>query len=166
LVLLAGTAWRAARTDRRLLTESRERELALQAAEEASREAEGAATYAGIRARLRSGPWDGRGELMREAGESPGLAGKVEALELKASLLALPQFVEEGVLRYDSLGHAGRPDGDFRYYPTSERDHTAIRETATGRVVRKVPALPKTSLLNGPLGKDGRLLLITKEREA
>ncbi len=166
LGLLAGTAWRAALTDRRLLTESRERELALQAAEEASREAEGAATYAGIRARLRSGPWDGRGELMREAGESPGLAGKVEALELKASLLALPQFVEEGVLGYDSLGHAGRPDGGFRYYPTSERDHTAIRETATGRVVRKVPALPKTSLLNGPLGKDGRLLLITKDREA
>lgn len=166
LVLLAGTAWRAARTDRRLLTESREREMALQAAEEASRKGEGAATYAGIRARLRNGPWDARGQLLAAAGESPGLAGKVESLELKASLLALPQFVEEGVLRFDSRGRAGRPDAEFRYYPTSERDHTAIRETATGKVVRKVRALPRTSLLNGPLGKDGRLLLITKDREA
>jgi hypothetical protein len=166
LVLLAGTSWRAARTDRRLLTESRERETALQAAEEASRKGEGAATYAGIRARLRTGPWDARGELLAAAGASPGLAGKVESLELKASLLALPQFVEEGVLAYDSRGHAGRPDADFRYFPTRERDHTAIRETATGKVVRKVPSLAKTSLLSGPLGKDGRLLLITKEREA
>ena len=166
LALLAGTLWREAAANARLLEESRARESALRQAEEASRKGEADATLAGIKARIRAGPWDARDQLLEAVAATPGLRGKIGARELSASLLALPQLVQTRLVPHDQRGHAGRPDPSFRWYPAVEGRRTVIREIDTGRLVAAVDAVPSSVYPAGPISPDGRLLLITGERSA
>ncbi len=163
LAVVAGLLLKEYRASQRAADESRTAEAASRRAESAARDSEAASLLEEARARLREGQWGRRDDAIAAVQRAHALRPSAAARDVLLSLLALPNLEPDGTVPYS----AGRPvffNGDLSLYVTVERDHTAVRETGSGKVLHTVPEAAHRSWPPGPLSVDGTKLFLRGAR--
>ncbi len=134
--------------------------------ENTARVAEAGSLLQETRAKLRDGQWVDRSSSIEAVLRAHSLRPSGEARDVLLSLLALPLLEKTGEVPYTG----SRPvffSGDLSRYLTVEPGATAVRDTATRKVLSSIPEIPGVNHPPGPLSRDGtRLILRGSSRTA